>query len=61
MFKEFDVIKSLKTLSPNIDIGTLGTILIIHNEEEVEVEFVDTQGKTLDLLTVSKNDIELLK
>ncbi len=38
--------------------GTKGTILIVYNMEHYEVEFADEEGKTLNVLTVSKYEIE---
>ncbi|XQY92230.1 DUF4926 domain-containing protein [Metabacillus sp. HB246100] len=61
MFKELDVIRARRRLSPFVEFGTLGTIVLKHNENDYEIEFVDEQGQTLDLLTVNKNDIELLR
>lgn len=60
MFKEFDVIKAKRKLSPFVEHGTLGAIVFIHGDH-YEVEFVDEQGESLELLTVNKDDIELLK
>ncbi|WP_273127806.1 DUF4926 domain-containing protein [Bacillus weihaiensis] len=61
MFKELDVIRARRRLSPFVEFGTLGTIVLKHKENDYEIEFVDEQGQTLDLLTVNKNDIELLR
>jgi hypothetical protein len=61
MFKELDVIKAKRKLSPFVEYGTLGAIVFIHDVDHFEVEFVDEQGQTLDLLSVNKDDIELLK
>jgi hypothetical protein len=61
LFKELDVIKAKRKLSPFVGYGTLGAIVFIHGGNHYEVEFVDDEGQTLDLLTVNKDDIELLK
>jgi hypothetical protein len=61
MFKEHDVIKAKRELSSFVEYGTLGEIVFIHGGDQYEVEFVEEEGKTLDILTVNKDDIELLK
>lgn len=61
MFQEYDVIKTKRKLSNNVDAGTLGTILIAYNTFDYEVEFVSNDGNTLDILTVHKDDMELLQ
>lgn len=54
---EYDVIVSKRLLSFNVPRGTMGTILIVYNSKCFEVEFVDSEGATLDVLTVNIEDI----
>jgi len=63
MFKEYDIVFSVKKLNDNVPENTMGTILYIYNSTpvEYEVEFVDSLGDTLDILTVSELDIRIEK
>ena len=63
MLKEYDVIQAKRDLSQVVKQGTKGAImLIVHNEpNKYEVEFVDSNGDTLELLTVDEIDLELVK
>jgi len=59
MFKEYDVVIA-KSNFDNVLKGTSGTILIIYSDQRhYEVEFVDNEGNTLNILTVNENEIEL--
>lgn len=62
MFKEYDVVRVNKRLNQNIDKGEEGTILMVFEDKnnEYEVEFVDKQGNTLDVLTVREIDLEIV-
>lgn len=62
MFQEYDVVKLVKTIG-NVPKGTIGAIVMIHPDTPTHylVEFVDKQGNTMDLLTVSEEDIEFYK
>ena len=59
MFKEYDVVRSVIPL-PEVPMGSIGTILIIHETgSEYVVEFVDSKtGKTLNVITVKENDLK---
>ena len=58
MFKEYDLILA-KTDLEKVSKGTKGTILIVYDDKKhFEVEFVDTAGNTLNILTVSESQIE---
>ncbi|MDU4128448.1 DUF4926 domain-containing protein [Pantoea sp.] len=62
MLKEYDVVKSTKVLSDSIVVGCKGAVVMVYTEPTLgyEVEFVDADGETLDVLTVYPDDIELL-
>ncbi|MDF7680573.1 DUF4926 domain-containing protein [Enterobacteriaceae bacterium ESL0689] len=62
MIKEYDVVRATKTLSNKVLKGCVGTILMIYNNPTLgyEIEFVDENCNTLDVLTVSPKDIEPL-
>jgi len=59
MIKEYDIVKSLKTLNDKAFKGCIGTVLMIYSDFPLtfEVEFVDEMNETLDILTVKANDI----
>lgn len=59
MFKEYDVILATRPLD-NVPVGTIGTVLIVYEGGNAyEVEFMDTEGTTLNVLTVRERDIKL--
>jgi len=60
MIKEYDVVKAKKDLSGNVPKGSRGAVVMIYQEPTLgyEVEFVDNEGDTLDVLTVYPDDIE---
>ena len=55
--KEYDIVKSVRDLNSEIPKDTIGTVLIVYNSTDYEVEFVDEEGQTLDVITVSQDDI----
>lgn len=57
--KEFDVVK-LKSDFENIPEGTEGAIVLDYDEKYCEVEFVDNEGSTIDVVTVPKELLELV-
>jgi len=58
MFKEFDVVIAKNEL-PTVPKGSVGTILIVYESgHDYEVEFLDSEGNTIDLLTVNEKDLE---
>ena len=63
LFKEYDAVRANKRLNINISKGEEGTILMVFEGEdkEYEVEFVDEEGNTLDILTVRETDLEIVK
>ncbi len=59
MFNEYDVIKAKRTLSEQVYKGCKGVILMIFEEPTAyEVEFVDDNGNSLEIITVNEYDIE---
>lgn len=58
MYSEYQVVKSIKYLD-GVPIGSIGTVLIIYEEGDyLEIEFVDSNGDTLNVLTVHRDDIK---
>lgn len=60
MIKEYDVVKAKKDLSDIVLKGCRGAVVMIYQQPTLgyEVEFVDNEGDTLDVLTVYPDDIE---
>lgn len=63
MFQEYDVVKLRKPKSSlSITMSDKGTILMVFNEPNLpkayEVEFVDEEGNTIAIITVSEDEIE---
>jgi len=63
MFQEYDVVRLKKPKSSlNITVSDKGTILMVFDEPNLprayEVEFVDEEGHTIALVTVSDDEIE---
>jgi hypothetical protein len=56
MFEEYDVVKSKRQID-EIPEGTLGTIVMVYGKKEYEVEFVDDDGESLAVVTLSQEDI----
>lgn len=63
MLKEYDVVRAKNDLNPLITRGTKGAVMLIlhENPNKYEVEFVDENGETLELLTVGDDDLELVE
>jgi hypothetical protein len=59
MFKEYDVVEAIEELSSTVKVGSIGTILICYGDNDYEVEFLDSNGETLDVLTVSGVQLRL--
>ncbi len=60
--KELDIVALLKPMPEHhLGKGTIGTIVHIYNQNNYEVEFADLHGQTFALLTLSAQDILLLK
>lgn len=58
---EYEVVRATKSLNINVPVGSIGTILIVHESPYLAyiVEFMEG-GQSLDVLTVMPEDIELL-
>jgi len=62
MPKEYEVVLSTKELEEKVPINTIGTVLMVFDDDNMkkyEVEFVNDQGDFLALLTVEESDIKL--
>ena len=57
--KELDVVKLVKDFD-KIKAGTKGTIVCEYDAKAFEVEFVDSNGQTIDVQTVPKVFLELV-
>lgn len=62
MIEEYDIVKATKMLSDSIAMGCRGAVVMVHTKPTLayEVEFVDDNVETLDVLNVYQGDIELL-
>lgn len=62
MIEEYDVVRAKKDLSGAVLKGCKGAVVMIYQDPTLgyEVEFVDDEGDTLDVLTVYPDDIESL-
>jgi hypothetical protein len=58
MFDEYEVVKAKRNLSLEVPKGTRGTVVMVYNKNDYEVEFFDKQGNHISLLTVNEVDIE---
>ena len=57
--KELDVVK-LKSEFQGLSEGTQGTIVLEYDGKCFEVEFVDSDGDTIDVLTTPADALELV-
>lgn len=57
--KELDVVE-LKNDFQGLAKGTKGTIVLEYNGEYFEVEFVDSNGRTIDVLTTPADQLKLV-
>ena len=57
--KELDVVRFIKEFE-GLPIGTEGTIVCEYDGKAFEVEFVDTNGDTIDVFTTPVEVLELL-
>ncbi|PTU70394.1 DUF4926 domain-containing protein [Chromobacterium haemolyticum] len=62
-FFEYDVVRSTCSLGDGVPRGTTGAILMVFASEhpQYEVEFVDSEGESLAVLTVKEEDLELVQ
>jgi len=59
MYKELQVVKAKRRLSEKVPEGCLGTIVYVYSAKVYEIEFVNKEGDTLEVLTVEEKDIML--
>jgi len=61
MFREYDVVELVESLSDSLKIGTRGAVVMVYPGErpEYEVEFVDVNGRTIDVRAVSPDKLRL--
>jgi hypothetical protein len=64
MFQEYQTVRLKKDLpGENLSIGAKGVVLIVYEVPDLprayEVEFLDKDGYTLALLTLTDDDIEI--
>ena len=57
--KELDVVKLLSDYEGVLK-GTEGTVVLDYDEDTCEVEFFDTDGNTIDVVTTPKNLLEVV-
>lgn len=59
MLKEYDVIKAVRNLDDKVLKDCKGTILIVYHSDPpaYEIEFVNDEFETLEVLTVGVEDI----
>ena len=58
---ELDIVKAKRDLSKYVLKDCIGTIVTVYDKPKLayEVEFVDSDGETIDILTVEKVDLLL--
>ena len=56
-YKELQVVKAKRVLSEKVPEGCVGTVVYVHSAKAYEVEFVNSEGATLEVLTVEEKDI----
>ncbi len=65
MFNEYDVVRLKRDMpSHGLVAGTRGTIVVVYEDPHLprayEVEFVNAKGKTLAIVTLKENDLEVV-
>ncbi len=60
--KLFDVVALLEERPKDgLARGQVGTIVEVHSPEAFEVEFLDSQGRTIALVTVKRSELLVLR
>lgn len=61
-FFEYDVVKSTRSIADEVPTGTTGAVLMVFlsTPPQYEVEFIDSDGDSLAVLTVKQEDLELV-
>lgn len=59
MIREYDVVITTKDINGKVLKGMRGAVLIVYDAKppQYEIEFLDEDGYTIDVLTLSENDI----
>lgn len=57
--KELDVVKLIREFN-GLPIGTEGTIVLKYNKTTYEIEFFDSSGETIDVITTPSDALELV-
>jgi hypothetical protein len=59
MIREYDVVITTKDINGKVLKGMQGAVLIVYDAKppQYEIEFLDEDGYTIDVLTLSENDI----
>jgi hypothetical protein len=62
-FLEYDVVRSTRPLGEGVPVGTSGAVLMVFASAhpQYEVEFVDSAGESLAVLTVKVENLELMQ
>lgn len=62
MYKENQIVVSKRNISSNVYVGCKGVIVFVYSKpkEAYEVEFVDDNGKSIEIITVMREDIDLI-
>ena len=55
---ELDCVKLVKPFE-DLPLGTKGVVVLKYNDEDVEVEFFDDNGRTIDVYTVPTDCLEV--
>lgn len=62
IIKELDIVALLRSIQHlHLGKGAIGTVVHLYNDNTYEVEFANLKGETYALLTLSAQDILLLK
>ena len=62
--KLFDVVRTLRPLCDGaLEIGSTGAVILVFEEpsEAYEVEFVDDEGRATAILTLQREDFEIVR
>lgn len=59
MIREYDIVITTKDINGKVVKGMRGTVLMVYDVKpaQYEIEFLDEDGYTIDVLTLSENNI----
>ena len=59
MIREYDIVITTKDINDKVVKGMSGTVLMVYDVKppQYEIEFLDEDGYTIDVLTLSENNI----